>query len=60
MKTKANAPLDVRKIAEQLKEYENSPARGGLRIDMPLKDALRRIAKHKPERQITPEQNSNR
>jgi hypothetical protein len=51
MKTKnSNGPLDVRKIAAELKEYENSPRRGGLKINMPLPEALRAIAKVKPER----------
>lgn len=51
MKTKTcDGPLDVRKIAAELKEYENSPRRGGLKIDMPLRDALRVIAKVRPER----------
>lgn len=49
MKTKtSNGPLDVRKIAAELREYENSPRRGGLRLNMPLPDVLRRIAKVKP------------
>jgi len=41
--------LDVRKIAADLKKYEESSARGGLRIEMPLTDALRAMAKTKPE-----------
>lgn len=50
MKTKApEAPLDVRKIAAELKEYENSSRRGGLKINIPLQDALRAVAKVKPE-----------
>jgi hypothetical protein len=50
MKTKTSDALDVRKIAAELKEYENSPRRGGLRINMPLPDALRRVARLKPQK----------
>jgi hypothetical protein len=54
MKTKpSDEPLDVRKLAAELREYESSPARGGLKINMPLKDALRRIAKANPRRQTS-------
>jgi hypothetical protein len=50
MKTKtSHAPLDVSKISKQLEEYENSPARGGLKIDMPLKEALRKLARVRTE-----------
>jgi hypothetical protein len=49
MKTKPSDALDVRKIAAELKEYENSPARGGLRITMPVEQAVKILAKHKPE-----------
>jgi hypothetical protein len=49
----SKAPLDVRKIARELKDYENSSARGGLKIDMPLPDALRALAKAKPERKAS-------
>ena len=51
MKSKtSDAPLDVLKIVEQLRDYENSPARGGLKIDMPIDITLRKIAKAKPEK----------
>jgi hypothetical protein len=49
-KTREDDALDVGKIAEQLNEYQKSSARGGLKINMPLKDALRAIARVKPER----------
>jgi hypothetical protein len=50
-KTRKDEPVDVRKLMDELAEYENNPrAKGGLKINMPLQDALRRIAKVKPER----------
>lgn len=37
--------LDVRKLAAQLKEYEDNPrAPGGLKFNMPLEEAVRAIA----------------
>lgn len=33
----------------ELEAYENSPARGGLRIDMPVEQAIKVLAKAKPE-----------
>ena len=46
-------PVDVRKMMDELAEYENNPrAKGGLKINMPLEEALRRIAKAKPERKL--------
>lgn len=50
MRTKTpNGPLDVRKIAAELERYEKSTAPGGMKIDMPLEDALRAITKVKPK-----------
>jgi hypothetical protein len=41
--------LDVQKIADELRRYEESSARGGLKINVPLQDALRALARAKPE-----------
>jgi len=50
MKTKTSDRLDVRRIMRELGEYEKSPARGGLRITVPIEQAVKVLAKHKQER----------
>jgi hypothetical protein len=50
MKTKPHSNrLDVPKIMTQLEEYEKSPARGGTRIAIPVEQAVKVLAKHKPD-----------
>ena len=46
--TRKNESLDVRKIMRDLEEYEKSPARGGLRITMPVEQAVKGLVKVKP------------
>lgn len=59
MKTKTRDDrLDVRKVMADLKKYEDSPARGGLRIDVPVEQAVKILAKAKPEPKKTTQSKS--
>jgi len=49
MRTKRSARLNVPKIMAQLEEYEKSPARAGMRITLPVEQAVKVLAKHRPE-----------
>jgi hypothetical protein len=47
--------LNTGKIMTELEAYEKSPARGGLRIDLPVEQAVKALAKAKREQRIKSE-----